>query len=109
MMDFDNQITAIIKLLESVRQRKGMYLDPVDGRAAENFVNGTSCVLAAMGVYDREQCWNRTVAVRGWKVRATKLVPQMQARGLSDEQIADEILAIEAESWRLWQTGYENR
>ncbi len=102
-MDVQQQINAIIDLLETARKRKAMYFQPVDGTAASNFVCGISSVAYALGIEGRREAWWKAIEKRGWKVCGVGPLPAMQERGMTDEQIADEVLAIEVEAWQIQQ------
>lgn len=96
------QIDSLIELLAQVRQHVRMYLHPLDGTSALNFVHGTrAAALTLVAVGDVRDAWWEAQAAHGYAQRATGPLPQMEKRGLTDEQMADEILAIEIDMWRI--------
>lgn len=81
----------IIQVLESFRQRKHMYLSPVTAHTAETYLAGFQTGCFASGII-----WDYREAgiERGWEMNAAGPVPEMQGRGLSDDEIIDELIAI---------------
>jgi hypothetical protein len=104
-MEARQSLQAIINLLKTVRKRKWMYFQPVDGTAATNFAAGVAAATHALGLESPEYraTWWQTVRNRGWEEQATGPLPQMEARGMTAEQKADEVLAIEIDTWRALQ------
>jgi hypothetical protein len=100
--DREQQVSALIERLENVRERKGMNMSPVDGQAAQNFVFGFSVAAGVLRLQRKNEIWLKAGEKRGWKIQGVGPIPEMRERGLSDEEIADEVLAIEIEPWRLW-------
>ncbi len=103
--DREQHVSALIEQLENVRKRKGMYMFPVDGQAAQNFVIGFSTAAHALGLVFMESktpVWLKAGEKRGWKICAVGPIPEMKERDMSNEEIADEVLAIEIETWRMW-------
>src|SRR5262249_49787664 len=93
------RIRALIEMLEQVRQRPAMYIYPLDGRSAENFISGVYATAYTLGLGDRRKVWWEAQIARGWEMHATGPVPQMEERNMTAEQIVDEVLAIEIDAW----------
>lgn len=93
-------LPKLIAILESARLRKGMYFQPVEPGAAENWINGlrAGCLLAGVewSPEDRRPALER----RGLELRSCWETEQLAARSLGAEAIVDELLAIEIEMWR---------
>ncbi|NEU74290.1 hypothetical protein PI95_017420 [Hassallia byssoidea VB512170] len=107
-MDVKQRIRAVIDLLETVRfktchQRKAIYFFPVDGKSALNFVCGVRSAANALGLQENRDAWWLAIETRGWKISPLGFLPEMQERGMTDEQMAEEILAIEIDTWRILQ------
>lgn len=81
-----------IKLLEHFKQRKGMYIHPVDISNVESYLHGLSAGLrlAFLDVGD----WWEAGKRRGWKKHSSGFVPQMQKKKMSDAEIMDELIEI---------------
>ena len=103
-MEQERARIAILHLLESACKRNAMYFNPVDGVAALNFVMGVMGAADALGVSLPREKRDQVIEQRGWQYRPVGLVAEMKERGMSDEAAADEILAIEVETWRLCQS-----
>jgi hypothetical protein len=99
------QIDVLINLLDQIRSHPAMYLAPVDGAAALNWVHGMRASVHSLDlIVDlTPDAWWQAQENRGYWRRATGPLPQMKDRGLTAEQMADEVLAIEIEMWRLVQ------
>jgi hypothetical protein len=63
-------------------------------------VFGFSIAAYALGLENSD--WLKVAEKRGWKISSVGTFPEMRERGMSDVEIADEVLAIEIEAWRLW-------
>ncbi len=100
--DREQQVSALVACLEIARFRKSMHFWPVNGRTAETFVAGFSIAANALGMEIQNRIWLEAGKKRGWKIQAVGPIPEMEMRGMSDEEIADEVLAIEIEMWRMW-------
>ena len=99
------KVAEIIEVLESMRNRKSMYLRTIDTAAAENYRNGfhLACWILGYDIIRTERnYYEKVVTGRGWDYRAAEGLPldEMKKSGLSDEQIVDEILAIEIDVWK---------
>jgi hypothetical protein len=103
--DREQQVSALVARLELVRLRKASYFWPVDGKMAKVFAFGFYTAAQALGwegIYQLWKIWLKAGERRGWKIQADWPIPEMEKRGMSDEEMADEVLAIEIEAWRLW-------
>jgi hypothetical protein len=96
-------IEGIIRRLEEARKRPAMYLYTVDGRSALNFTSGVWVGAAEFDeiIYLRRDRWWKAQINRGWKMQSTGPLPQMEEKKFTDIQMADEILAIEIDTWKL--------
>ena len=88
-----------VTTLRAFAKRPGMYVNPVGVATVESFLTGLSAGLACAGlVYDQE-VYKAVAASRGWKWRATGIVWHMREKGLSEEAIIQELIAIECEAY----------
>jgi hypothetical protein len=93
-------------LLETVRlkncdKRKAMCFRPVDGKSALNFISGVRSSAKALGLQENRDVWWLAIEARGWKISSLGPLSEMRCRGMTDEQMVEEILAIEIDSWRI--------
>jgi hypothetical protein len=95
-----SQATQILELLEYVRERKEMYFSPIDGKAVADTLYGFKLGCLACGVENPHLVRDKVIEERGWALNALGLENQFREQGMSESQIADEILVIEIETWR---------
>jgi hypothetical protein len=86
----------LIEFLRAFQNRKGMYVEPVNVATVQGFLTGfaTGCGACGFDIHRGMGC--EVKKVRGWDWTAVGPIPQMQAKGLSDEEIMDELIEIEA-------------
>jgi hypothetical protein len=90
---------GIIEILRSARDRKAMYLGTVDVPSAENFLNGFKVGCFACGRDVPLEVRARVTTKRGWVWSAKGPIEEMRERGLTEEEIVDELFAIEIAAW----------
>jgi hypothetical protein len=86
-------VAHLLGVLKSLKGRKGMYLHPVSVDSVVNFLTGLSCAVGAIG---NGAMW-AAQEKRGWKKSSVGPIPQMREKGMTDEQIMDELIDIEIE------------
>jgi hypothetical protein len=94
-----NNGNKILDVLEGFRTRKLMYIDPVCAEEAEKFLGAFDIGCFACGIPLE---WHDVVERRGWKLVSVSLIPQMRERGLSEEQVIDELIAFREEAVRSY-------
>jgi hypothetical protein len=92
----------IIEILRSARDRKAMYLGTVDVPSAENFLNGFQVGCFACGPDVPLEVRERVTTARGWGWSAKRPIEEMRERGLNEEEIVDELFAIEIAAWEAY-------
>ncbi len=92
-------VDRILEILRSARERKPMYIQPVDLAAAENFLTGFKVGCFACGLEVPYEIRERVTIERGWKWDAAPPTKEMRERGLNEEQIIDELFAIAIAEW----------
>jgi hypothetical protein len=78
-----------------------MYIGEVRVEAAEHFLAGllTGCNLCGLRV--SWNMWRQVAKDRGWEERVSVgPLPEMRERGLSEQEIIDELFAIYKETFR---------
>lgn len=98
-------IPQIIERLENVRGRKQMYFRPVDLEALLNFLAGFNVSVSLLGNLDWPdyQAHREAYRKRNWEYTAggaRKAAEEMRKRGMTEENILDEVLLLEIEAWR---------
>ena len=91
----DARIAKGIEFLRTFRQRKRMYVQPVDVPNVESFLTGFRIGCMAAGLFGDHGPWNRASERRGWACGAMSPADVMRERGLDDEAIMDELIEIE--------------
>jgi len=87
-------LAKLVETLKSVRERKEMYFQPVTVEAAESFLGGFRVACLVSGAIE-DADWLDLQESRGWKSNAMGPVGEMRERGLTEEQIIDELIELE--------------
>lgn len=91
----------ILEILTSARGRKQMYFLPMVPSSAIHWIHGLRTGFSFVGLEWSPEYRRRAVERRGLSFRAAAHeASELQERGLSDEAIIDELLAIEIEMWQ---------
>jgi hypothetical protein len=95
-------IEKIIIVLENVRSRRPLWiLNSTEPDAVMNWIYGFNCACGVFGLKSDEYQLSEQIAIdRGWKWNALGAIPSMRERGLSGDEIGDELLCIEIEFWK---------
>jgi hypothetical protein len=89
-------IDKMIRLLRSFQDRKKMYVQPVDLANVQSFLCGFAVGCLAADFDLPYELRDRAQESRGWNLsHGLGPVPQMRERGMSDEEIMDELIEIE--------------
>lgn len=97
-------IERCIERLAHMTARKPMYVYPLTVDTMKNFLNGFVCAYSACDNLQWPRDIRRRVEERrGWRKTPTGPIQQMQANGMTDEQIMDEMIAIEVDVLREGQ------
>ena len=95
----------ILYILTSARERKQMYFLPMVPSSAIHWIHGLRTGFSFAGLEWSPEHRRPAVERRALCFRAaTNEVSELQERGLSDEAIIDELLAIEIEMWQSQRT-----
>jgi hypothetical protein len=92
-------VDRILEILRSARERKAMYLGTVDVSSAETFINGFQVGCFACGLDLPLEVLEQATIERGWPWYAARPIPEMRAAGLNEDQIVDELFAIQIAAW----------
>ncbi len=92
----------LLSVLNSARERKHMYFQPVTPCSVIHWLHGLRTGLTFLRVDWTPDCRRPAVEKRGLEFRAAAWeTDELKRRGLSDEAVADELLAIEIEMWQM--------
>ncbi len=89
------QKDVIEKLIEEVRrvaERPAMFIGEATVRGTQTYLSGMYSVLLLIGVVFTSDIRVKAVESRGWESSSTSGIDRMQAAGLSEEQIVQELL-----------------
>src|SRR5262245_27944176 len=92
----------IVEVLASARSRKAMSLGTVDVPSVENFLNGFNVGCFACGRDVPLEVRERVTTARGWRWSAKRPIEEMRGRRLNEEEVVDELFAIEIAAWDAW-------
>ena len=84
-------VEKAIEHLATIRKRPGMFLGP-SVASAEDFLTGFRTALSLAGVPLSRESHQTSFQRRGWTWTALRAVPSMRERGLSDDQVVDELI-----------------
>ena len=84
-------VQKTIDQLAIIKKRKGMYFLP-GVEVAETFLSGFRAALIVAGVPVSHESGRVALQRRGWEVTSVGVTPSMRSRGLTDEQMIDELL-----------------
>ena len=101
-------INSLIENLEQVRLRPGMWMGRITVEAACGFNGGIACACAAFGMNQTIQLRDQATRNRGWVFTSTGGVNMMEAKGLTEAQIVDELLLIEIEMLKIYAKTLED-
>jgi len=97
----DERILRIIEELERVRGRRMLFMGDNSSSAAGSFLCGFDCACMILGLHLPYEMRQQATEERGWPLSAEAWsVSAMRERGLTDEAIADEMIAINIGAWR---------
>jgi hypothetical protein len=102
----ESKANLIIELFKEVQKRPYSYLGPIgQGNipAVRHFIDGIHAACRALNVHNDEgdrKFFEEVVIERGWEYGPSGLWEEMRERGLSEEAIVQELLAIELEVWK---------
>jgi hypothetical protein len=80
-----------------------MYFQPVDVTATENFLGGFHLGCSACGLEVPFEIRERVTIERGWQWSAALPSDQMREKGLAEEEMIDELFAIEIAAWSAYE------
>jgi len=92
-------IQKTIEQLATIKKRKGMYFLP-RVEEAETFLNGFRTALIVAGVPVSHESGRVALQHRGSELTSVGVTPSMRSRGLTDEQMIDELLETFMEELR---------
>ena len=97
------KITEIIKFLEAVRKRPNMSVLNFNIEAMEALIHGfnVGCYLCEEKLFPQKhkEIKDNVTIEREWHLKPVSVTYEMKERGLSDEEIIQELLTIEIEAW----------
>jgi hypothetical protein len=93
-------LEQVLELLGKLCRRTTMYVCPVEIATVQSYLHGLETGCAFGGLKVTHEVYVAAAAARGWKFRSTGIVWHMQAKGLSEDAIIQELIAVEAEAFR---------
>jgi hypothetical protein len=92
-------IESLIEKLNLFKNRKSMFIKPVDVTTAENFLTGYRfgyTVAIGWSTNDPwQEIWRESHRERGWKFGPVGSVPYMKEAGLNIDETINELIEIE--------------
>jgi hypothetical protein len=93
----------VVELLREVRRRPPVWLGGYSPDSLIHFLHGVNAAVGVFGLrVDRYlgSSYGQVITERGWEHLAVAPVDEMRERGLSDQEIVQELLTIEIETWK---------
>jgi hypothetical protein len=87
----------LLQLLQRLQQSKEMFIFPLTLASLENYLSGFRGACAACGFEVNRKLRQQVIERHGWKFSAAGPASQMKEKGMSEEAIMDELIAIEME------------
>lgn len=95
-------LDRLLEILRSARERKKMYFSPIGPVAVEHWLHGLRTGFSFVGLEWPSKYRQSVVESHGWEYGgAAGEIPELERRGLTPEEVADELLAIEIDVWQL--------
>lgn len=94
-------LDLVLKLLESFAKRTEMYVNPVEIDTVQSYLHGLEAGCQIFGLSVSRDVYARAALTRGWTYRATGIVWHMRSNKLDDAAVIQELIAVEAEAFRL--------
>jgi hypothetical protein len=91
---------SVLELLEHMLRRPAMYVPQLDVANVQSFLIGLEAGCRLSGLDITREIYQEAAATRGWKWRAKRNVWHMRKKNLSDEEIIQELIAVEMEAVR---------
>lgn len=96
------KLAHLIETLVFFKRRKDMYLTAVNVPTVQAFLRGLTISFRVWGcdvpLDTRAQVTERL----GWRFTALGIEPQMREKGCSEEEIIDELIKLEIETWQTY-------
>jgi hypothetical protein len=89
----------VLKHLELFEARTSMYVPGVNVATVQSYLHGLQAGCALGGLVVSMDLYLQVAATRGW--RSANIVRYMQSKGLDDAAIIRELIALQAEVFRL--------
>ena len=99
-------VDRVLELLESLSKRPQMYVHPVEIATIQSYLHGLEAGCHLSGLKISHAARGAAASTRGWTFSQTGIVWHMKEKQLTDEQIVQELIAVEAEAFRLAARGW---
>lgn len=98
-------IARLIEELKLTQTRPAMYIGETTVLGMQNYLSGMYAVLVLIGIVFTSEIRHKAIKSREWKTSSTGAVADMQAHGLSEGQMVQELLLIEIKMLELVAEG----
>jgi hypothetical protein len=95
----------LIEELKLTQTRPAMYIGETTVLSMRNYLSGMYAVLVLIGIVFTSEIRHKAITSRGWETSSTGAVADMQAHGLSEWQMVQELLLIEIKMLELVAEG----
>lgn len=93
----------VSKIFEAIKERPLVYLGKYDPHSLTCYIYGfrQGYWLKSGDNSNFYDLRNKVLAKRGWEIPSVYIDKEMQRKGFSNEEIINELLEIEIETWQL--------
>lgn len=95
--------TKVSEVFEAIKKRPLVYFGKLDPQRAICYLHGfyDGYDAASTAKPNLAEARNKILSLRGWQVPSVLIDKEMERRGFTVEEIINELLDIEIETWRL--------
>ena len=108
-MDQKQQIERLIHFLEDLKERPSIHITGA-APSVENFISGfnSACYLFGFNIGMGSPDLEEAMLACGWEDTPQKSLYQMTVKGLSDDEITQEVLKYHTLAWKMYLERLEN-
>ena len=110
-------VERLVEVLNELKRRPNGYVYPVNTDNLRAYLSGLNRgFLVALNSSEPKEKWYQLVDARrdatrnrGWKVLSISADYEMREKGIPEEDIIQEMIEIEIETWNIWEKWQEEK
>jgi hypothetical protein len=92
---------SVLNVLEHMAGHTAMYVHPVEVATVQAYLHGLQAGCGLGGLVVPREVYVAAAAARGWEFRSAGIVWHMRQQGFDDPAVIRELIAVQAEAFRL--------